>query len=60
MEEEQYDQARRLSEQALVNAQFAEARAEAVSTRQAAEEFRRSIESLRSEAEWRPKGIVRA
>jgi hypothetical protein len=51
MQQENYEQARRLAEKALVNAQLAETKAEAASARQAAEELRKSIESLRREVE---------
>jgi Domain of unknown function (DUF4398) len=44
-----YEDARRLADQALVNAQLAEAKAGAEKTRQAAAELRKSIETLRSE-----------
>ena len=51
MRKEEYDQARRLAERALVNAQLAEAKAGAEQTRQAAVALQSSIESLRQEAE---------
>jgi hypothetical protein len=50
MAEEHHERARRLAEQALVDAQLAEARAEAESARHTAGELRRSIEALRVEA----------
>jgi uncharacterized coiled-coil DUF342 family protein len=46
---EHYEEARRLADQALVNAQLAEAKAEAEKTRHAAEELHKSIETLRAE-----------
>jgi hypothetical protein len=46
-----YERARRLAEQALVQAQLAEAKAEAESARRAAAELARSIEALRREIE---------
>jgi len=49
MDDEEYDEARRLADQALVNAQLAEAKAGAEKSRQAAAELRRSIETLRAE-----------
>jgi non-homologous end joining protein Ku len=49
MDDEEYDDARRLADQALVNAQLAEAKAGAEKTRQAAAELRKSIETLRAE-----------
>lgn len=51
MAEEHHERARRLAEQALVDAQLAESRAESESARQTAGELRRSIEALRVEAE---------
>lgn len=50
MDAERYVEARRLAEQALADAQLAEARAEAEQQRRAASEMRRSIETLREEA----------
>jgi predicted S18 family serine protease len=47
--EEEYDEARRLAEQALVNAQLAEARSAAEKARQAAAEIQKSIQALQSE-----------
>ncbi|HXH12941.1 MAG TPA: DUF4398 domain-containing protein [Alphaproteobacteria bacterium] len=49
MDDEEYEEARRLADQALVNAQLAEAKAGAEKSRQAAAELRRSIETLRAE-----------
>ncbi|MGE0824591.1 MAG: DUF4398 domain-containing protein [Candidatus Binatia bacterium] len=51
MDAERYEEARRLAEQALVDAQVAETKAEAESAKQAAQELRKAIESLRAEAE---------
>jgi Domain of unknown function (DUF4398) len=51
MDDEEYDEARRLADQALVNAQLAEARAGAEKARQAAAELQKSIQTLRAEAE---------
>ena len=51
MQRKDYTQARRWAERALVNAQLAEAKAEAEQTRRAAAELRQSIEALRREAE---------
>src|SRR2546422_6804781 len=45
-----YEEARRLVESAQVDAELAEARAEAEVTLQAAEELRKSIDALRTEA----------
>jgi non-homologous end joining protein Ku len=49
MDTKKYEDARRLADQALVNAQLAEAKAAAEKTRQTAAELRKSIETLRSE-----------
>lgn len=49
MAEEDYEKARRLAEQALVDAQLAEAKAQAEIQRQGVEELRKSIEILRRE-----------
>lgn len=51
MDDEEYDEARRLAEQALVNAQLAEAKAGAEKARQAAAELQKSIQTLRAELE---------
>jgi hypothetical protein len=51
-----YERARRLTEQALVHAQLAEAKAEAESTHRAAVELAKSIEALRRELEQRSTG----
>jgi hypothetical protein len=51
MDDEEYDEARRLADQALVNAQLAEAKAGAEKARQAAAELQKSIQTLRAEAE---------
>jgi Domain of unknown function (DUF4398) len=47
--DKEYDEARRLADQALVNAQLAEARSGAEKARQAAAELRKSIQSLQAE-----------
>lgn len=49
MNDKEYEEARRLADQALVNAQLAEAKAGAERARQAAAELQRSIETLRAE-----------
>jgi len=49
--DEEYDEARRLADQALVNAQLAEAKAGAEKARQAAAELQKSIQTLRAELE---------
>jgi hypothetical protein len=49
--DEKYDEARRLADQALANAQLAEAKAGAEKSRQAAAELHHSIEVLRAEIE---------
>ncbi|KFI22324.1 DUF4398 domain-containing protein [Nitrosococcus oceani] len=49
MVDENYEKARRLAEQALVDAQFAEVKARAEIQRQGVEELRKSIEILRRE-----------
>src|SRR5262245_43594375 len=46
-----YAEARRMAERALVNAQLAESMAGAAQTRQAATEFRQSVEDLRHEVD---------
>jgi len=51
MDKEEYERARRLAEEALVDAQLAETKADAESTRNAARELRKTIDSLRGEAE---------
>lgn len=51
MQRKDYDEARRMAERAMVNAQLAETMAEAAQTRQAAAELRHSIEALRRETE---------
>lgn len=50
MDGERYTEARRLAEQALVDAQLAEAKAAAEQQRQTAQELRKSIEALQQEA----------
>jgi Domain of unknown function (DUF4398) len=51
MDKEDYEEARRLAEEALVDAQLAETKADAESTRNAAQELRKTLDSLRGEAE---------
>jgi hypothetical protein len=51
MDEKEYDEARRLADQALVNAQLAEAKTGAEKARQAAAELQKSIQTLRAELE---------
>jgi multidrug efflux pump subunit AcrA (membrane-fusion protein) len=51
MDDEEYDAARRLADQALVNAQLAEAKAGAEKARQAAAELQKSIQTLRTEVQ---------
>jgi hypothetical protein len=51
MAAEEYEGARRFADQALVNAQLAEAKAGAGKARSAAEELRKSIQTLRGELE---------
>ena len=50
MSAEEYDLARRLAEQAVVDAQLAQARAEAAEAQKNSEEFRSTIKALQSEA----------
>jgi hypothetical protein len=57
MNAKEYEQARRLAENALANAQLAEAKAEAESTQQVADELRKSIEALRAEIQRTPPTI---
>ncbi len=47
---EEYDQARRLAEQAVTDAQLAQARANAAEAQKNTEEVRKTINALRSEA----------
>lgn len=49
--DEEYGQARRLAEQAQVDAQLAEAKAESEAARASAAELEQTIDSLRNEAE---------
>jgi Domain of unknown function (DUF4398) len=51
MDEEEYQDARRLAEQALVDAQLAQETAASAKARAAAEELQQSIETLRQEAQ---------
>jgi hypothetical protein len=48
---EEYEEARRFADQALVNAQLAEAKAGAGKARSAAEELHKSVQTLQSELE---------
>jgi hypothetical protein len=50
LDAERYTEARRLAEQALVDAELAETKAEVVSARQAAQELQKALEALRTEA----------
>ena len=50
LDDREYERARRLAEQALVNARLAEIRAETLSARQAARDLGLSSETLRDEA----------
>ena len=52
--EERYDLARRLAEQAQVDAEFADARAENLAAQEAARAVQRDIDTLRSELDRRP------
>ena len=54
MNDEKYEEARRLADQALINAQLAEAKAGAEKARQAAAELQKSIEILRAELQRSP------
>lgn len=49
MGREDYEEARRLAEQSIANAQLAQAKASAAESRAAAEQVRRAVESLRQE-----------
>lgn len=49
MGREDYQEARRLAEQAIANARLAEAKADAADARAAAQEVRKSVEALRRE-----------
>jgi hypothetical protein len=51
MDEEDYETARRLAEQALVDAQLAQETAASAKARAAAEELQQSIETLRQETQ---------
>jgi hypothetical protein len=50
-EEEEYDRARRLAEQAFADAELAKAKTRAEKAQQRTEELRRTVEALRSESE---------
>jgi Domain of unknown function (DUF4398) len=54
MDDKEYDTARHLADEALVNAQLAEAKAEAEKARQAAAALQRSIQTLRAELQRTP------
>lgn len=56
MNSKEYDQARRLAEQAQVDARLAETKADAERARRTVEETRKNIETLRHEAERTPTG----
>ena len=56
MNKEEYTVARRLAEEALVDAQVAEAKAASEDARRAANDMRQSIETLRREAERSSRG----
>jgi hypothetical protein len=51
MDDDEYERARRLSEQAFVDAELAEAKADAQRAREKTDQVRESVESLRGEAE---------
>jgi hypothetical protein len=51
VDDEEYDEARRLADQALANAQLAEAKAGAEKARLAAAELQKSIQTLRTEVQ---------
>lgn len=51
MDDERYQDARRLAEQALVDAQLAEAKAEAADERETLRQMRANIEALKGEAD---------
>jgi len=51
IDDKEYPEARRLADQALVNAQLAEAKAGAEKARQAAVELQKSIQTLRAEVQ---------
>jgi hypothetical protein len=51
MDDEEYDRANRLSQEAFVDAQLAEAKARTATAESQAEEMQKSIEALRREAE---------
>jgi hypothetical protein len=56
MDKEEYIRARRLAEEALVDAQLAEAKAASEDARRAANDVRQSLETLRREAERSSRG----
>ncbi len=56
MDKEEYTQARRLAEEALVDAQLATAKANSEEARRAANDLRQSLETLRREAQRSSQG----
>jgi Domain of unknown function (DUF4398) len=56
MDRKEYTQARRLAEEALVDAQAAEAKASSEDARRAASDLRQSLETLRREAQRASQG----
>jgi hypothetical protein len=56
MTKEEYTTARRLAEEALVDAQLAEAKAASEDARRVATDVRQSLETLRREAERSSRG----
>jgi hypothetical protein len=50
MDDDDYEEARRLAEQATVDAQLAQAKASSAETQQQAAELRKTIDALREEA----------
>ncbi len=56
LKSENYESARRLAEQALVDAQLAKAKADSQFARQNAEELQKTLDALRIEAERLPLG----
>ncbi len=52
--EEQYDDARRLAEKAIVDARLAEVKAEAATARATADDLQQGVETIRSEADRAP------
>lgn len=52
--DEQYDDARRLAEKAIVDARLAEVKAEAATARATADDLQQGVETIRSEADRAP------